>query len=223
MHVRQALKKLVDRKAMLDTALLGHGDIGDDNPIPPSSPYAWRSEVPPRDLEGAKALLAEAGYGPNKPLKLELNTADSIPGMVSIAELFKEQASEAGVEVSIISGVPAEYWDNVWMKVPFAVSSWLMRHPGEGLAIAYRSNSQYNETHWFRPDYDALLDKANTTANEEARIQMYKDAAKMLTEEDCLIIPVFMHMIAAINNKCSGYERHVRVDRFDLRNTVCQP
>ncbi len=223
LRVRQALKKLIDRQAMLETALLGHGDIGDDNPVPPGSPYAWRSEVPPRDVEGAKALLAEAGYGPQNPLKLEFYTADAIPGMMAIAELFKEQAAEAGVEVTVITGPPAEYWDNVWMKMPFAGSSWLMRHPGEGLAIAYRSNSEYNETHWFREDYDALLDQANTTADPEARTKLYKEAAKMLTEEGCVIIPVFMHMIAAMKKSCSGYERHVRVDRFDLRNTVCTP
>jgi peptide/nickel transport system substrate-binding protein len=221
LKVRQALKKLVDRQAMLDTALLGHGDIGDDNPVPPGSPYAWRSEVPPRDVEGAKQLLAEAGYGPDNPLKLEFYTADAIPGMMAIAELFKEQAAEAGVEVNIITGPPAEYWDNVWMKMPFAGSSWLMRHPGEGLAIAYRSNSEYNETHWFRDDYDALLDKANTTADAETRTQLYKQAEQMITEEGCVIIPIFMHMIAAMSNNCQGYERHVRVDRFDLRNTTC--
>ena len=213
---------MLDRQAMLDTALLGHGDIGDDNPVPPGSPYAWRSEVPARDVEGAKQLLTEAGYGPDNPLKLEFYTADAIPGMMAIAELFKEQAAEAGVEVNIITGPPAEYWDNVWMKMPFAGSSWLMRHPGEGLAIAYRSNSEYNETHWFRDDYDALLDKANTTADPETRTQLYKQAEQMITEEGCVIIPIFMHMIAAINNNCEGYERHVRVDRFDLRNTTCE-
>jgi peptide/nickel transport system substrate-binding protein len=220
-QVRQALKMLVDRQAMLDTAMLGHGDIGDDNPIPPGSPYAWRSVVPPRDVEGAKALLAKAGYGPDNPLKLDLYTADAIPGMLAIAQLFAEQAAEAGVEVNVITGPPAEYWDNVWMKMPFAGSSWLMRHPGEGLAIAYRSNSEYNETHWFRDDYDALLDKANTTANSEERTKLYKQAEQMLTEEGGAIIPVFMHMIAAMSTSCYGYERHVRVDRFDLRYAYC--
>jgi len=219
--VRQALKKLIDRQAMLDTALLGFGDIGDDNPVPPSSPYAWRSTVPPRDVEGAKALLAEAGYGPGNPLKLDLNTADAIPGMVALAQLFKEQAAEAGVQVNVITNPPAEYWDNVWMKQPFCISSWLMRHPGEGLAIAYRSNSQYNETHWFRPDYDALLDAANTTVDQAARIALYKQAEQMLTEEGGVIIPVFMHMVAGIRNNCHGYVRHIRVDRFDLRNAYC--
>ncbi len=37
-RVRQAFKKLIDREAILKTALLGYGTIGDDNPIPPDLP-----------------------------------------------------------------------------------------------------------------------------------------------------------------------------------------
>jgi peptide/nickel transport system substrate-binding protein len=76
--VRQALKMLVDREAILETALLGYGDIGDDNPVPPNSPYAWRSGVPARDVAGAVELLAQAGYGPDNPLT-SISTADAIP------------------------------------------------------------------------------------------------------------------------------------------------
>ncbi len=223
LRVRQALKMLVDREAILQTALLGYGDVGDDNPVPPNSPYAWRSDVPARDLAGAIELLSQAGYGPDNPLSLDLYTADAIPGMLSMAQMFAEQAAEAGVIVNVITSPPAEYWDNVWMKQPFAGSSWLMRHPGEGLAIAYRSNSQYNETHWFNEEYDALLDRANTTVDPVERADLYRQAEQMISEEGGVIIPVFMHMVAAMRTDCTGYERHVRVDRFDLRHTICQP
>jgi peptide/nickel transport system substrate-binding protein len=114
--VRQAMKMLVDRQAMIDTVFLGYGIIGDDNPIPPTSPFAWRTEVPARDVEGAIALLAEAGYGPDNPLSVDLYTADFMPGVVAAAQMFAEQAAEAGVTVNVIVGPPADHWDNVWLK-----------------------------------------------------------------------------------------------------------
>ena len=43
-EVRQALKKVVDREQIVQTALLGYGVVGDDNPVPPSSPDAWRQD-----------------------------------------------------------------------------------------------------------------------------------------------------------------------------------
>ena len=46
LEVRQALKKVVDREAMIKTALFGYGNIGNDNPVPPSSPFAFMSAPP---------------------------------------------------------------------------------------------------------------------------------------------------------------------------------
>lgn len=222
-RVRQALKMVIDRKAMLQTVLLGYGYIGDDNPVPPQSPWAWRPEdqVPGPDVEGAKALLAEAGYGPDNPLKIDLYTAEYIPGAVAMAEVFKEQAAEAGVEVNLVIGPASDHWDNVWLKYPFVGSGWNARHPGEGLAIAHRSNAQYPETHWYRKDFDALLDAANTEADPAKRTALYQQAEEMLTEEGGSIIPLFQQIVAAVRSECTGYEPRAQLYRVDLRNISC--
>ena len=60
--VREAMKLVVDRQAMVDTVLLGFGEAGADNPVPVGSPASYVKEAPKQDIEKAKALLAEAGY-----------------------------------------------------------------------------------------------------------------------------------------------------------------
>jgi peptide/nickel transport system substrate-binding protein len=221
-RVRQALKKVVDRQVMVDLALQGFGEIGDDNPIPPSSPYAWRSEVPPRDVEGAKQLLEDAGYGPDNPLKIELYTSDALPGSVSMAQIFKEQAAEAGIEVEVIISPVAEYWDNVWLKQPFLTSGWVLRHPGEAFGIAYHGESEYNETHWIRPDFDALLEQATTTGDPELRLELYQQLMQMLSEEGGVIIPMFYYAVAGIRAECTGYTPHVQFYKLDFKNAYCE-
>lgn len=223
LRVREALKMVIDRKAMLDTVLLGYGYIGDDNPVPPASPFAWRGEdaVPGQDIEGAKALLAEAGYGPDNPLKIDLYTSEYIPGAVAMAEVFKEQAAEAGVEINLIIGSASDHWDNVWLKYPFVGSGWNARHPGEGLAIAHRSNAQYPETHWYRDDFDALLDAANTEADADKRLGLYQQAEEMITEEGGSIVPLFQQIVAAVRSECTGYEPRAQLYRVDLRAVSC--
>lgn len=223
LQVRQALKMAIDRQAMLDTVLLGYGEIGDDNPVPPTSPYAWRTEAPKQDIEGAKKLLAEVGYGPNNPLKVDFYTAEYIPGAVALAQVFKEQVAQAGVEVNVIVGPASEHWDNVWLKQSFVGSGWNARHPGEGLAIAYRSNAQYPETHWYRKDYDAILDAANTESDAAKRTELYKQAEKMLTEEGGAIIPLFQHSVVAMRVQCDGYTPYAQLYKLDLRYMTCQP
>ena len=62
-RVRQALGMCIDRQALIDTLFKGKADIGNDHVIAPIYPF-FDPSVPQRerDTEGAKALLAEAGF-----------------------------------------------------------------------------------------------------------------------------------------------------------------
>jgi peptide/nickel transport system substrate-binding protein len=219
--VRQAMKKVIDRKQMVATVLLGFGVVGDDNPVPPTSPDAWRKTVPGPDIAGAVKLLASAGYNESNPLKVDIYTADMIPGIVNMVQLYKQQAAKAGIQVNVITGPATEYWDNVWLKHPFQVSAWSARPAGLALSIAYLRNAPYPETHWKVPGYDALIRKANTTVNPRARSALYKQAGRMLTVQGGAIIPAFQRVVAAQRSNCSGYVPSIQFVQFDLTQLQC--
>src|SRR5919204_2016070 len=220
--VRLAMKKVADRPAMVKTVLLGYGVVGDDNPIPPTSPFAWRHKVPGPDIAGAKALLKAAGYDESNPLKVDMHVAEVIPAMVNLAQLYKSQAAKAGIQVNVIVGPASEYWDTVWLKHPFQVSGWSARPPGEALAIAYRANAPYPETHWKIAAYDKLLDRANTTVNAAKRNALYRQAEKMLSLQGGEIIPVFVKTVAAMRSNCTGYQPRIEIVRADFRTVSCK-
>ena len=94
LKVRQAMKALVDREAMLNTALLGIGEMGNDNPVPPSWPSAYTSEIKKQDVELAKKLLAEAGFADG--LDIDLYTSDALPGQLMLTQVFQQMAADAG-------------------------------------------------------------------------------------------------------------------------------
>src|SRR4029077_17870860 len=98
--VRQAMKLVVDRQKMVQTALLGYGSPGNDNPVPPTSPDAYRSDIIPRAVAKAKQLLSEAGYPDG--FKVDLYTSDSIAAMVPIAQLYQQMAADAGIKINLI-------------------------------------------------------------------------------------------------------------------------
>jgi peptide/nickel transport system substrate-binding protein len=221
-RVREALKYVIDRKQMVDTILFGYGVPGDDNPIAPSLPYAWRNEYRKQDIPKARQLLQEAGYGSDNPLKLTLYTADVIPGMLNGAQLFREMAAKAGVDIEVIVAPAGEYWANFWLKHPFGSSGWSARPPSEALTQAYLSTVKNAETHWRVPAYDALILKSDTTLDDEARISLYKQAGKMLSLEGGAIIPFFGKIVAAERRNCSGYQPHVEAVRVDVRNVECK-
>ncbi|WP_395021305.1 ABC transporter substrate-binding protein [Dongia sp.] len=210
--VREALKLVVDRQAMVDTVLLGYGEPGADNPVPVGNPNSYVKEAPKQDIEKAKALLAEAGH--KDGLKFDLYTAEGVPGMVRMAQVYAEQAKAAGIDINVIVTPAESFWDDVWLKQSAVTSAWSMRPPGEGLAVAYVQTAKWKETHWERPDYDALLLKANTTVDDAERQKLFQQTGELLAKEGGLVLPMFVHQVLALRKGCEGYTP--RAQNFNL-------
>jgi peptide/nickel transport system substrate-binding protein len=218
--VREAMKLVIDRQAIVDTALLGFGIPGNDNPILPTSPDAYRSDVKQRDVAKAKQLLAEAGHPDG--ISVDMHASDLMPGTMAMVQAYQQMASEAGIKINIINEPAGEYWDTVWLKAPFAVSNWGMRTTPAALSVAYRKDAPWNETHFFRDDYDALLDKAAKTLNPDERRKLYQEAQRMISEEGGVLIPMFANIVAATRKGCTGYTPASDHNRPDFTEIVCE-
>ena len=218
-RVRQALKAVVDRQAIVDGALLGLGEPGADSPIPPSSAFAYLTSPPERDVAKAKQLLADAGYPDG--LEVQLHVAPAAVGYMNVAQAYVQMAADAGIKVKLNQVPAGTYWSETWLKVPFLVSGWSPRPPSGALSVAYRKEAKWNETHWFRDDYDALLDRAEATLDDEERVELWKQAQKMLVEEGGTVIIAFYPSIAAVRADCGGYTPHPTRFYFDFREVSC--
>ena len=222
-RVRQAMKKVIDREAMVKLALLGYGDAGNDNPIPPTAPDAYTSEVPKQDIEGAKALLAAAGFPNGLKVDLYNCAGECYPGTNVMVQAYKEMASAAGIEVNIVAYPSDTYWNDIWLKKPFFVSYWSRRPDVSAFPVGYRTDAKYNETHWMRKDFDALLDKAESTTDPAARTALYQQAQKTLTEEGGAIIPLFTTIVAAMRQGCpASYRMSTTIESASPRSTVTE-
>lgn len=106
-RVRQALKLLIDREAMVKGAYLGEGRIASDlyAPLDP----LFNKDLPQRehDPDKAKFLLKQAGYA---DLKIELTTGDLGSGVLNSTELYASQAKAAGVDVKLNKIDPAAFY-----------------------------------------------------------------------------------------------------------------
>jgi peptide/nickel transport system substrate-binding protein len=219
-RVRQAMKAVVDRQAMVDTVLLGFGEPGNDNPVPPSSAAAYTHELPKRDVAKAQQLLAAAGY-PNG-IDIDLYTGEGSPGLVKMAEAYQQMAADAGIRVNLIQNPADSYWDTVWNKKPFFHAAWSARTPAQALAYTYASDSANNESRWKRPDYDALLKQAREELDDAKRAEIYNKAQKMITEEGATIIPFFIKTVAAMRANCSGYQPHMQSNNLNYETLSCE-
>lgn len=219
-RVRTAMKLVVDRTAFVNTVLLGIGVPGNDAPVTPLSPDAYRADTIPQDVEKAKQLLAEAGYADG--LSVDLYTSEAIGVMVPAAQIYQQMAAQAGITVNIVMSPADSYWSEIFLKRPFTTDFWGDRPTAEALSIAYLSNSAYPETHWKRPDYDKLINDANATMDPEKRREIYKKAQKLLAEEGGLIAPAFATTTVAVRKGCSGYTPNNNTAIYDFSGLICK-
>jgi len=220
-RVRQALKLVVDRTAMVQLVALGFAIPGNDNPVPPTSPLAVRADAIPQDIAKARALLAEAGHPDGLTVELWTGATDLVPGMNVMVQAYKEMAAEAGITVDVKTAPSNSYWDDVYLKQPFSVSYWYTRHPVSSLSLAFRSDAQYNETHWRKPAFDALLDNAAAAVDPAAQAALFGQAQTQIIDEGGQIVPLFASLVAAVRSGCTGYVPHIE-SRVMFQDIVCK-
>jgi peptide/nickel transport system substrate-binding protein len=202
--LRLALKYAVDREAIVKTVLRGYGRVGNDHPVPPFDPF-FAADIPqrPYDPDKAKFHLAKSGYsGP-----IVISVADvAFTGAVDAAQLFQASAAKAGITIQV-DRVPNDgYWDNVWMKKPFAASYWSGRPTTDLLfALVYSSDAKWNETYWKRPRFDKLLAQARAELDTAKRKEMYREMQLMVHEDGAEIIPMFNNYLDAGVKRLRGF------------------
>ncbi|MXI55171.1 ABC transporter substrate-binding protein, partial [Escherichia coli] len=99
-RVRQALNLAIDRNAISQVVFQGAFTPA-GQPFPPSSYYYNEAfAAPERDVEKAKALLAEAGVA--TPVNVDLQVATR-PESQQVAQMVQAMAAEAGFNVNIVA------------------------------------------------------------------------------------------------------------------------
>jgi peptide/nickel transport system substrate-binding protein len=199
-RVRKAMKLVVDRAQIHQAAIQSSGTIGYDQPVWEHDQYGWVGD-PARNVEQAKALLAEAGF-PNG-LDVTLEAAD-IHYWLPIAVTYKEQAKEAGINVTI-NMVPSDGDYSLTVKDSvFRFEQWGARTADTVLTEAFRSDAAANDSRWKRPEFDALLDSARAEADFEKRKDLYQQAQQMINDDGGVILPFFGYTGFAAAKRVQG-------------------
>lgn len=201
-RVRKALRIAVDREEMIKLiAGPDGGQVACDNPVWQGDPY--HAEIDCRqDIEGAKKLLAEAGYPDG--IDIEVFTSDLEPAMVRYAEVYQQQVAAAGIRVTIRITPGDGYWNDVWMVEPVTVTSWSGRPADIILNEAYRSTSSWNETYYKSEEFDSLLDAARAERDFEKRKEIFGKAQRLLFEEGGSLIAFFTNVQYVVSTRIKG-------------------
>ncbi len=120
-RVRKAMRMVADRQGLIDLVLGGGGVVACDNPVEPNDQY--RADMScDQDVEGAKALLSEAGYADG--IEIDVHVAMLEPTWPTLAVAYQAQAAAAGIRVNVVQTPTDGYWSQVWMKKDIAATRW---------------------------------------------------------------------------------------------------
>lgn len=176
-RVRQAISLGVDREQIQDVALFGRAHT--TAPIAAAFTQMARplDQVPfyARDVERAKQLLADAGYGDG--LKLELLVTPVLAATIPIAELMKSQLTEIGIEVEIVQRDLATFVDEYAVQgtAQLAISWWAGYSDPYLILLDQASNGFAPILGISDPAIDELIARSATTVEPEARLQALRE------------------------------------------------
>jgi len=199
-RVRNALQLAVDNAVVLQLGYGNAGTVAENHQVCPIHPEYVELPKITRDVEKAKALLAEAGQ---LDFEHELISVD-IDWHRNSGDAVAGQLRDAGIKVkrTILPG--ATFW-NDWTKYPFSMTNWNMRPLGiQVISIAYRTGEAWNETGYSDAELDAKITEALSLADAEKRKVIMADIERLLQDSGIIVQPywrkLYNHSSPAVKN-----------------------
>ncbi len=201
-RVRQAISKAINREGIVEKIM--DGAASPASQMIPEGFSGVSSKLKPvaYDVEGAKKLLAEAGYADG--FKMVINAPnDRYVNDEQIAQVIAQLLSRIGIEMSVQTEPKATYFKNASaLKYSFMMLGWGSSTGEQGstlnsLVHTYakeRGLGTSNRGRFSSPELDALLEDAMSDVDESSRSAKVAKAAEMAIGEQFAIIPVHYQM-----------------------------
>ncbi len=186
--VREAFTMALDRETWVADVLQGLG-----SPtltwIPPGYPgYDAEESRWGFDPEAAKAALAESSYGSAEGLPpIDLTFSDSPRNRTRYEWLAAKWAEVLGVQVTL-NPVESTTYTALTKDIETAplayILGWCADYPDpqNWLSVYWKTGGFGQRIGYSNPDFDALVDAADTEPDPAQRAQLYADAQKLLTD-----------------------------------------
>lgn len=196
--LRLALALVIDREAIC-TRILKSGAVPAYGWVPPGLPgyrrqrVYWADWPMARRVALARKLYAEAGYGPNHPLRTELrfNTNDTNKRLaIAIASMWR---AALGVETDLLNEEFKVFLENRKARRVTQVyrAGWIADYADPStFADLLESTAGLNDTGYQNPDYDRLVAVAAAETDPIRRMTALEQAEKLLLS-DLPLIPLY--------------------------------
>ena len=194
-RVRKAFQMAIDRQTILDALYNGLGHV--ENGIFPHGLIGFNENLPAihYDPEGAKALLAEAGYADG--FTMELAADSSASDTVTMAlEIIKDQLAQVGITAEI-----KNYDESTWLETRKSgelgsfLSTWTADfNDPDNFIYTFFGNEEkttLRSINYQDTDVMARVASARAIVDEDERIAEYQALEEKIIQEDAAWVPMY--------------------------------
>ncbi|HLF72621.1 MAG TPA: peptide ABC transporter substrate-binding protein [Dehalococcoidia bacterium] len=227
--VRQAFAISIDRDQLTRVVGKDASPVATSFMMPGLPGYNPNAKLPAFDPVRAKQLLQESKYGGASGLpKVRLTVAGGAggatvgAGLEAIQQMWKQNL---GVDVEINQVETAAFYDDLDRgRVQMWSLGWIMDYPDpeDLIDLLFYSKSRQNNSGYNNPQFDALIEKARSEANPEARLKLYQDAEQILIQDLPWMPLNFGQQHMVVNPHVKGYTVNKIIVPF-LRNVTIEP
>lgn len=193
--VRKALSMAINREAVLGVAYLNYGEVSDS--MYPSHHYLYQApsaeDAYTFDPEGAKKVLADAGYGENE---ITVNILVNATHYTTVAEVVQNNLSAIGINVELnILEVSSWIAESGKGQYDIILSNFYSSNPTDvlktidgNLTYASRNYTGLND-----PEANEIVATAIGATDEAATMAAFKDFVDYIVYDQNLCIPLCSH------------------------------
>ncbi|WP_406143870.1 ABC transporter substrate-binding protein [Streptomyces sp. NBC_01012] len=184
----RAVQLGIDREALVRVALAGHGEVGNDLFGMGLRGYPEDLKPRERDVAEARKLVKEAGAD---GLRITVETSSVDAAWEPAADLMARQLHEVGLELSANTRASSTYFSEIRTKGVAAFNTTSTLPVSDFLQQRVRGGAARNQTQYVSKEFDALLDRARTTRDEQDRLALLTRAQKIARDGSGLLVWAF--------------------------------
>jgi oligopeptide transport system substrate-binding protein len=219
-NVRMALSLAIDREFIADQVWAGtmvpaYGFVppGISNYVAKPVELEFKSASPIDREDKAKALLKEAGFGPGKPLKVQIRfnqTDNNKATVVAIADQWKA----VGIETEFISTDGKTHFAHLREGGDFDVAraGWIADYSDAQnfLFLGLSDNKGMNYAKYKNPKFDELVKKSDNETDLKKRAEIMAEAEKVWMADQPVIPLMFYSTKNLVSSRLKGFTPNLR-------------
>jgi len=201
-RVRRAMAMAIDKETLANKLLTDAAEAAHSIVSPGSPPYDPEFRSLPYDLEKAKALMREAGYGPDKRVTMHMPNPASGSGTIApmpIAMAIQSNLSKIFIDLKVET---LEWYgfisllsrglqpDAQILPMPWGMSTGYFTRQ-----VLHSKKQPFSNYGWYsNPEVDRLLDEATSTPDLAKSKALFAQVNQIVVNEDVAVIPALIDL-----------------------------